>query len=47
MRVGRSSWELKIGLEEFEEEEKTIWKKTRTKEAANKKLPKRPQVTIH
>ena len=36
MMVGGLSWELKIDLEELEEEENTIWKKTRTKEAAKR-----------
>ena len=34
LRFGGSSWGLKIDFEKFEEEEKTTWKKTRTKEAA-------------
>ena len=33
LRFGGSSWRLKIDLEEFEDEQKTTWKKTRTKEA--------------
>ena len=31
LKVGGSSWEFKIDFEDLEEEEKTIWKKTRTK----------------
>ena len=36
LRVGGSSWGLKIDFEELEEEEKTTWKKTGTKEAAKR-----------